>query len=58
MNESVQNIIILVIFVYAIWSLIQQLRGSIKDGGCSSSCGSCSTLKKDVTKINTRKIDL
>ena len=58
MSTNIQDIIVFILFIYAVWSLIQQLRGSLRSGGCSDSCGSCTSIKKDIAKMKVKKLEL
>jgi len=56
MDYFFQNIIIFIVFVIAIWSLINYFRNTLEGGGCSDSCGACSTKSDDFAKIKTKKL--
>lgn len=58
MNYTYQNIIIFIIFIYAIWKLITYMQELTEGSGCSSSCGSCTIKKADIPKIKTDKLSI
>jgi hypothetical protein len=58
MNEPIQNIIVFILFIYAIWSLVQHFSSTLKSDGCSSACGSCSNNNKDLKKIRVKKLKI
>ena len=56
MDYYFQNILIGLIFIYAIWNLIQYFRNTLKSDGCSSLCSSCNTGSSKVAKLKVKQL--
>jgi bacterioferritin-associated ferredoxin len=56
MNHDIQDIIVSIVFIIAIWRLYKHFSDTFNNDGCSSSCGACSSELKNIAKIKVKEI--